>query len=182
MSWDALTQESIHETAWTGSKMDVIYLDFDGVLHPGEVWYEYGMRQPRLRAPGHKLFENLAVFEAAIAPYPALKLVLSTSWVQALGFEKTREFLPEALQSRVIGATYDLDSPDAWRFARMRRYDTIAADVARRKPHRWLAVDDDAVGWPANELTALALTPADLGLACPAAQAQLHSRLAARFS
>ena len=162
--------------------MDVIFLDFDGVLHPGEVWYEHGMRQPRLRSPGHQLFESVPVLEAAIAPYPALRLVLSTSWVQTFGFERTREFLPEALRSRVIGATYDLDSPDAWRFSRMRRYDTIAADVVRRKPHRWLAVDDDALGWPATELAALALTPVDLGLACPAAQAQLHSRLAARFS
>jgi len=162
--------------------MDMLFLDFDGVLHPGEVWYEQGMRQPRLRAPGHELFESLTVFEAAIAPYPSIRIVLSTSWVQALSFEKARGFLSEALQPRVIGATYDPHSPDAWRFNRMRRYDAIEQDVRRRAPTRWLAVDDDAVGWPANELRALALTPTNLGLACPAARAQLHSRLAERFA
>jgi len=162
--------------------MDVIYLDFDGVGHPGEVWYERGMRQPSLRAPGHELFESMPVFEAAIAPYPRVKVVLSTSWVQALGFEQARGFLSESLRSRVIGATYDPESPDAWRFSRLRRYDVIEQDVRRRKPQRWLAVDDDAIGWPAGELAALALTPTNLGLACPVAQAQLHSRLAERFA
>jgi hypothetical protein len=161
--------------------MDVMYLDFDGVLHPGEVWYEYGMREPRLRASGHKLFESLPVLEEAVAPYPDLKIVLSTTWVQTIGFEKARDRLSEVLKSRVIGATYDPDSPDAWRFSRMRRYDTIALDVTRRKPSRWLALDDDALGWPQNENDALALVPANLGLACPTAQALLCVRLAARF-
>ena len=161
--------------------MDVLYLDFDGTLHPNDAWYEYGMRQPRLRAPGHKLFESVPVLEAAIAPYPALQLVLSTSWVQTFGLEGTREFLPEALRSRVIGATYDLDSPDAWRFFRMRRYDQIAVDVAKRRPLRWIAIDDDAIGWPQNELEALVYTPPKLGLACPVAKELLRDRLATRF-
>jgi hypothetical protein len=162
--------------------MDVLYLDFDGVLHPGEVWYEYGMREPRLRTPGHKLFESVPVLEDAIAPYPDLKIVLSTTWVQTVGFEKARDRLSEALQPRVIGATYDLDSPNAWRFSRMRRYDTIAQDLAKRKPDRWVALDDDALGWPQAEYGALALVPAELGLACPTAQGLLRARLAARFS
>jgi Swiss Army Knife RNA repair-like protein len=162
--------------------MDLIYLDFDGVLHPSAVWYEYGMREPRLRAPGHTLFESMPVLEAAISPYPALKVVLSTTWVQTFGFEHARDRLSEAIRPRVIGATYNPDAPDAWRFSRMRRYDTIALDVARRKPIRWLAVDDDALGWPTNESETLALVPAERGLACPDAQALLRSRLATRFS
>jgi hypothetical protein len=161
--------------------MDVMYLDFDGTLHPGEVWYEYGMREPRLRTPGHKLFESVPVLEDAIARYPALKIVLSTTWVQTFGFEQARARLSQGLQVRVIGATYNPDSPNAWRFSRMTRYDTISHDVAQRKPDRWLAVDDDALGWPQNEYDALSLVPAALGLACPTAQALLRARLAARF-
>jgi hypothetical protein len=163
--------------------VDLIYLDFDGVLHPADVWYEPDSRQPRLRAPGHTLFESLPVFEAAIAAYPAVQIVLSTSWVQTFGFERTRGYLPDSLRSRVIGATCDPESSDAWRFARMKRYDTIAMDVERRRPARWLAVDDDAwLGWPESEHGALALMPAGLGLMCPLAQALLLSRLAERFS
>jgi hypothetical protein len=63
----------------------------------------------------------------------------------------------------------------------MRRYDTIALDVQRRKPSRWLALDDDAIGWPASERESLVLVPGTLGLACPIAQELLRSRLAARF-
>jgi hypothetical protein len=162
--------------------MDLLFLDYDGVCHSGDVWYEPASGQVRLRVPGHELFESLPVLEAAIAPYPSLAIVLSTSWVQTFGFEKTREFLPESLQRRVIGATYDPQSPDAWRFARLTRYDAIALDVQRRKPKtRWLALDDDARGWPRNEYESLVLVNAQLGLACPGAQALLHARLAARF-
>jgi len=161
--------------------MDVLYVDFDGVLHPGEVWYEYGMREPRLRTPGHRLFESLPVLEEAIAPYPDLKIVLSTTWVQTFGFEKARDRLSESLQRRVVGTTYDLDSPNAWRFSRMRRYDTIAQDVAKRKLVRWLALDDDALGWPENESEALAFVPSNLGLQCLTSQEQFRTRLAARF-
>jgi hypothetical protein len=161
--------------------MDVLYLDFDGPLHPSAVWYERGMREPCLRAPGHELFENLPVLEAAIEKYPALKIVLSTTWVQTVGFENARGRLSEALQRRVIGATYDPNAPNAWRFSRMRRYDTIALDVARRRPVRMLALDDDPLGWPEKELESLVLVSSETGLACPRAQALLHARLAARF-
>jgi hypothetical protein len=179
--------------------MDVLYVDFDGVGHPGDVWYEPASGQVRLKVPGHEFFESLPVLEDAIAGYPTLRIVLSTSWLMIFGFEKTRDFLPEGLRRRVIGATYDPQSPEAWRWARLTRYDQIALDVQRRKPripsvervnraskafnssHRWLAVDDDALGWPESEYGALVLVPTELGLSCPRAQALLHARLKARF-
>jgi hypothetical protein len=160
--------------------MDVLYLDLDGVAHPGDVWYEPASRQVSLRTPGHALFESLPVLESAIAGYP-LKIVLSSSWVYVLGLEKTCEFLSEPLRARVIGATYDPQSPDAWRFNRLRRYDSIMLDVQRRQPGRWLALDDDPVGWPASELDALVLVPSAVGLMCPRTQTLLRDRLAARF-
>ena len=161
--------------------MDVLFLDFDGVLHPGEVWYEHATRQVTLRTPGHELFESLPILIEAIALYPALQIVLSTSWVRTYGFEQTLEFLPTTVQARVIGATYDPRSPEAWRWDRLGRYDTIAQDVRRRQPKRWLALDDDGLGWPANEHAGLVLVPAALGLACPVAQELLRSRLVERF-
>jgi hypothetical protein len=161
--------------------MDVLYLDLDGVTHPAEVWYDRDSHQARLKAPGHELFESLPVLEAAIAPYPNLKIVLSTSWVPTFGFEKTRAFLPESLQSRVIGSTYDPQSPDAWRFAKLRRYDAIALDVQSRRPLRWLAIDDNGLGWPVDQYDALVLTPPALGLACIETQVLLRGRLVARF-
>jgi hypothetical protein len=127
------------------------------------------------------MFESLPAFEEAIAPYPSLKIVLSTSWVQTYGFEQTREFLPPPLQHRVIGATWDARHLLTGDFAKSSRYAQIAADVAFRRPTHHLAVDDDARGWPTDQLDALVVVPAALGLACPSAQALLRSRLAARF-
>jgi hypothetical protein len=160
--------------------MDIVYLDFDGALHPGEVWFDRTTRRSQLREPGHELFESVHLFEAAIAPYASVQIILSTSWVQTYGLEQTRAFLPMTLQPRVIGATYDPRSPDAWRWARLTRYDQIALDVQRRKP-RWLAIDDNALGWPPSAYESLVLVPTQLGLACPRAQALLHARLKARF-
>jgi len=161
--------------------MDVLYLDFDGVGHPADVWYDTASKQVSLRAPGHVLFESMPVLEAALVPYPDLKIVLSTTWVQTFSFEHAKACLSEALQRRVIGATYDPLSPDAWRYSRLRRYDAIALDIERRQPLRHLAVDDDALGWPQNARDALVLVPAETGLQCPTAQSLLHARLAARF-
>ncbi|HEY6456494.1 MAG TPA: HAD domain-containing protein [Steroidobacteraceae bacterium] len=162
-------------------QLDLIYLDCDGVLHPGEVWFDRTTKRAQLRAPGHELFESVHLFEEAIAPYASVQVILSSSWVPTFGLEQTRAFLPKTLQPRVIGATYDPQAADAWRFDRLRRYDAIALDAQRRKPARWLAVDDDPLGWPESELGALALTPTSLGLACPLARAQLRDRLADRF-
>ena len=52
-------------------------------------------------------------------------------------------------------------------------------DRARRKPDRWLAIDDDALGWPTEELKHLVLTSGDTGLESLRVQAELRTRLAA---
>lgn len=160
--------------------MHLLYLDFDGILHPAG-----GERNPRgfrLNVPGHEVFESVPVLEQAIAPYPSLRIVLTTSWVQAYGFRQTCEFLPKSMQPRVIGATFDSRHLISGDFNELSRYAQILVDVRRREPTRWLAVDDDAQGWPHGELDALVLVPAAIGLACTDAQALLRSRLAARFS
>src|SRR5260370_13220801 len=124
---------------------ELVYLDFDGVLHPDAVWVDRETKNLSLRAPGHQLFESTAAFEEAIAPYPSVQIVLATSWVSTFGLAHAIQCLPETLQSRVIGATYDPTHPNAWLFDRLTRYDAIVQDVARRRPQCWLAVDDTGV-------------------------------------
>jgi hypothetical protein len=93
-------------TSEVANRLDCIYLDYDGVLHGGGATRH--RRPPNIRheLPGHELFEHLPVFEALIAPYPAVRIVLSTSWVRALDFERAKGYLTPTLQQRVIGATY----------------------------------------------------------------------------
>lgn len=146
----------------------VLYLDFDGVLHPADV-----VRHARRDNPGgvaralpreialgrsaradHALFEHAALLEQALAPYPDVRIVLSTSWVPTLGFDQARQFLPAALSARVIGATWHSQMNGDWplsmrreRFMQVPRGVQVLCDVGRRQPSAWLAVDDDPLGW-----------------------------------
>jgi hypothetical protein len=159
---------------------DILFLDYDGCLHPGEVWIQGTTIE--LNAPGHELFESAPVLEAMLAPYPTIRIVLSTSWVRIFCFAYARDRLPTALAQRVIGSTFDPAAPHAWRFDRLTRYDAIMEDVRRRRPARWLALDDDALGWEKADQHRLVLAPAALGLACERVQEDLRARLAAEFA
>jgi len=162
--------------------MDVIYLDYDGVLHPSDVYAYPDVPIIRLEAPGHELFENVAVLELILAPFPHVVVVLSTTWCLHHGVPFAMEQLTPAIRTRVIGTTFDSDNPHLWRMPKMSRWDQISCDVERRKPRRWLALDDDGFAWPERERDKLVLTPADLGLQCVKAQNELKTRMAAIFA
>lgn len=179
----------------------VLYLDFDGVLHPADV-VRYARRDnpdgvaralPREIALGrsaradHALFEHAALLEQALRPHPQVRIVLSTSWVPALGFTRAQRFLPPALAARTIGATWhtqmDADWPAALRrerFGLIPRGQQVRADVARRQPSAWLALDDDLKGWLDSSEHLVACDPVH-GLGQTQTYASLVSQLAQRF-
>jgi hypothetical protein len=51
-----------------------------------------------------------------------------------------------------LGATFHKGHLCKEEFAQPARYDQIIADVERRRPARWLAIDDDIDGWPEHAL------------------------------
>jgi hypothetical protein len=63
----------------------VLYLDFDGVLHDGEVYVRRGVG-PCVATPGRVLFEWMPILEELLAPHPDVAVVLSTSWVRVYSF------------------------------------------------------------------------------------------------
>lgn len=154
----------------------VLYLDYDGVLHPQDVYW-YRARGIVLKTPGHALFEHCALLESLLEPYPELKLVLSTSWVRAKDFNFALAQLTPSLQSRVIGATYHSAMKREYGlsglsngalhgyFSQLTRYQQVQGDLKRRCPHTWLAVDDDTKGWPSGETVNLVAPYSDAGLA-----------------
>src|ERR1700733_9510257 len=85
----------------------VLYLDFDGVLHPENVYVRPG-RGPYIESPaGHELFENIGLLKKVLLPYPDLRIVLSTSWVRVYkSVARVARKLPPELRNRVVGATY----------------------------------------------------------------------------
>ena len=125
----------------------ILYLDYDGVGHDEEV-YRHPKRGIYIAKPGRRLFEWMPVLVDLLAPHPDVKIVLSTSWVRMLGFDRARSYLPPALQERVIGATFHNRHMRKDEFIHLPRGQQIAQDVFRRAPQSWFAIDDDHIGWP----------------------------------
>ena len=118
-------------------------------------------------------------FQHCKAPYPQVRIVLSTSWVRVFGsVRKVAHRLPEALRARVVGATFHGDM-DADLFTGMPRGLQLWADVRRRRPAAWLALDDQDDGWPDVAHDHLVLTDPVLGVIEPGVYRAIQANLAA---
>lgn len=144
-----------------GKDQPVLYLDFDGVLHTQECYIV--RRQGPFVNPPHQLFEHMAVLEDCLAPYPDIRIVLSTSWVRRVGYIYAASRLSRPLRKRVIGATFH-----TWmnrrEFRQLSRGEQVLVDVQRRCPRWWISLDDDGVGWPLAYRDHLIQTDGSLGL------------------
>lgn len=159
----------------------ILYLDYDGVLHPE------GVYRDRHRGiflgnefVGHRLFENANFLCEKLYAYPDVHIVLSTTWVRVLGFSRAKAYLPESLAARVVGATYHSHMPRDI-FVEQSRPMQVVADVRRRRPSAWLAVDDVDEGWPQEALPNFVATHPRFGCAEPFVRKELEARLAMNF-
>ena len=105
--------------------------------------------------------------------------MLSTSWVRVYdSVSRAAKCLPPGLRRRVIGATYHRQmSVDG--FLQMSRGMQVWADVQRRSPDAWLAIDDDDSDWPTWCREQLVRTDEVLGLGSPIVLDAFTSKLAA---
>ncbi|EGF33425.1 hypothetical protein IMCC9480_213 [Oxalobacteraceae bacterium IMCC9480] len=158
--------------------MNILYLDFNGVLHDSMVMRNR-KRGLYLAKAERSFFEWMPILDELLAPYPDLKIVLSTSWVRAVSFDTAKYDLSPALQDRVIGSTFHHPGLSQTAFDTMSRGLQVLGDVERRKPANWFAIDDDAFGWPVAHRNKLVETKPDLGLSDPAAQEAVRAMLAA---
>lgn len=138
----------------------ILFLDYDGVLHPDAVYLLKG--RPVLRSDG-ELFQWAGLLGEALADRANVRIVLSTSWVQHLKFTKAKSYLPEPLSRRVIGATWHT-SIDRQEWEAMTRYQQIRRYVDRAGLVNWIAVDDDAEGWADVDRERLVHTNGSVGL------------------
>jgi hypothetical protein len=150
----------------------VLYLDFDGVLHPAAVWLKpensaAPVLEERL-ANEHTLFEHSGALEELLAPYPEVRLVLSTAWVLVYGIDYATNRLPSSLHQRVIGSTFD-SSRDSAHFTSVARGYQVLADAKRRGLRNWIALDDDVRDWPQGHRHRVIATDPVHGLKSPAA-------------
>lgn len=140
----------------------ILFLDYDGILHPDAVYLVRG--RPTLRADGH-LFMWMPVLERILADFPDVQIVLSTSWARGFGFSKARRKLSPLLQERTIAATWHsalrrdsegwpIPKGETW-WDTATRYEQIKRYVDRENVKEWLAIDDQPTGWPEDQLTHL---------------------------
>ena len=160
----------------------ILFLDFDGVLHPNEVYSQPNMPLS-LMAEG-ELFMHAPILEKALLPYPKAKIVLSTSWVRVYGYDRTLKKMPQNLRVRVVGATWHKKMRQGGQdpFNYMNRFQQIAWHVRRNGTKNWLAIDDLFSGfeisdWPDSHRHLLVLTEQSKGLGCEETQMDLNRKL-----
>ena len=157
----------------------ILFLDFDGVLHPDAAYLVRG--RPELRSGG-ELFMWSCYLVDALASAPHVRIVLSTSWARELRFARARDYLPAELRQRIIGATWhsgmatdDEHRPlgrDTW-WDTSTRYQQIRRYVDRAGIADWIAVDDQPEGWADTDRDKLVSTDSNLGLSAPSARVRL---------
>lgn len=162
----------------------ILFLDFDGVLHPDAVYLERG--RPVLRAAG-ELFMWAPQLLAVLNNAPHVRIVLSTSWARELRFARARDYLPTELWPRVIGSTWhsgmatdDEHRPlgrETW-WDTSTRYQQIRRYVDRAGLTQWVAVDDQPEGWADADRARLVQTQGEIDLSDPAVVSRLQSVLA----
>lgn len=162
----------------------VLYLDLDGVVQHESVCWDRrrGIFMSSAAGPDRTLFEWVPLLEEVLAPYPQVALVLSSSWCVWPGFSKTLKRLPPGLRSRFIGGTYHrrehgVDPQIKASFEEMSRGQQVCADVLRRNPEQWLALDDDVEGWPEWARYNLIACDGSTGLSCDLVRAELREKL-----
>lgn len=160
----------------------ILFLDFDGVLHPDAAFLVKG--RPRLKAEG-ELFMWAPLLVDVLADFPEVKIVLSTNWARDLSFARACRWLPDELRAPIIGATWHsamLFKRDGFRslstwWDEASRYQQIKRYAGRARLTNWVAVDDQPEGWGADDLNKLVHTNGETGLSDPVKLALLAERL-----
>ncbi len=159
-----------------GAGSMLLYLDFDGVLHPEDVRSHRKRGVSLVAGSRYRLFQHSGLLEQLLAPYPDIRIVLSTSWVRVYGCAGAAKRLPLSLRNRVIGATFHSRMLQN-EFLALPRGLQIWSDVVRRRPFDWLALDDDSDDWPPWCRDQLVATHAVEGISDPAVMRQIEERL-----
>jgi hypothetical protein len=133
--------------------MTVLFLDFDGVLHPDPC------------RDAARLFEHAPRLAAALAPFDALAVVLSTAWRTHFDPAELASHLPPPLRAKVVGVTANFAAIDCRpALVPYRRQAECQHWIDRERPGSdWIALDDRASGFEPY-CDRLITTRSDIGL------------------
>jgi hypothetical protein len=172
-------QERVPSRSRMLAAVPLLYLDFDHCLHACDAYKTADGIVPS--DPSVRFFEFAGVLETMLAPYPALRIVLSTSWVEAIGFEAARDGLPlSSLRARVVGATFNPKENFAWAWREISRGQQVRHHVTRYGIKKWLALGDMREGFEGVEARLVHCHPG-VGLGNKDVQKLFADRLATMF-
>ncbi|MGF6636515.1 HAD domain-containing protein [Paraburkholderia sp. MM6662-R1] len=121
-----------------------LFVDFDGTLHVGNVYVDEN--DEVTLDTGRPLLEFAPLLVELLAPYPAVEIVLTTSWARRLPEERVIAYLPSELRPRVVGTTSDIKPRRSYVLDGTERTDVICSYVYGKRLKHWLAVDDAVFG------------------------------------
>lgn len=134
----------------------LLFLDFDGVLHPVA-------SKPSQCLP----FEWLPELTALLSEAPDVEIAVHSSWAERYSLEELREFLGP-LGCRLIGAVNP--GPKASSIILFLRSNKDAVD--------WLVIDDEADEFPRSFPGTVVICDGERGVSDPAVRAQIRRWLA----
>ncbi|MGF6977610.1 hypothetical protein QFZ94_006060 [Paraburkholderia sp. JPY465] len=151
----------------------ILYLNFDGVLHPDQVFYENGCI-PSLLTPGHNALEYAELLANALEGYDEVAIVLNTWWTFYLGLDACKDLLPTTLAARVSGST--IQHIDTYGSIPTRREET-EFHIARQRSRPWMILDHNHARYRRDFQPNLLLLDPCEGLGSRAAQRSVERRL-----
>jgi len=146
----------------------VLFLDFDGVLHPVGVEAldeNFELIANPLLFCWHSILENL------LAPYPQMRIIVSSDW---------RRLFDDTALTHLLGPQLGLRFDGVVECYKDSRVEEILAEANRRDLPRWLALDDHPSvlkAYQAGDSRFLACPP-DTGISDPQVQRELGRRMA----
>ncbi len=145
----------------------VLFLDFDGVLHPdGEAALDENFRL----LPNPNLFCWKELLHELLEPHPEVQIIVSSDWRRLFDDESLVRLLGQ-LGDRFAGVVETLGGP---------RSQEILGAAARRSIERWAALDDHvSVHEAAKEDCRFIACDPRLGISNPETQKRLSKRLLA---
>ena len=128
----------------------ILFLDFDGVLHPvGK------------RTGGETNFANLLLLEEWLRANKHVNVVISSSWRAVMDLEVLQHIFSEDLRSRIIDACPEIarePEPEFWRHAEIMAWINL-----NHYSGQWLALDDAGYEFP-PEFPQLVVCDREIGI------------------
>jgi hypothetical protein len=120
------------------------FIDYDGTLHIGHAVVDAD-GQVTLDS-GRPLLEFAPLLVEMLKPYPAVQIVLTTTWLQTLSAEKVISYLPPGLARRVVDTTRGRKARLSYMLNGSGRTDIISCYAFGKGLKQWLAIDDSVYG------------------------------------